>query len=123
MFPSAAPALSTPARVNPEFAQAVNDGLTKKGQKTLPACCSTTMSVPRFSKSSPFCPNTDSPAPKRASSNASPRDRYTSGRPALIIELGSGTGIKTRHVLEPPRVTTRSAICLSTFPPPLSTPA
>jgi L-histidine N-alpha-methyltransferase len=97
----AAPAPAIPAPVNPEFAQAVLDGLTKKGQKTLPpswfyddvgsALFEVITVLPEYGLTR---------AEACLLSNCADDIVRASNRPALIIELGSGTGTKTRHVLD-----------------------
>src|SRR5580658_2879330 len=98
-FAASAPAISAP--VNPEFAQAVIDGLTKKGRKTLPpswfydevgsALFEAITVLPEYGLTR---------AEASLLSNAAQDIVRASARPALIIELGSGTGTKTRHILE-----------------------
>ncbi len=97
----AAPALDSAPRVNPHFAQAVADDLTQKGQKTLPpswlyddvgsALFEVITVLPEYGL-------TRAEAGLLAKSAAD--IVCTSKRPALVIELGSGTGVKTRHILE-----------------------
>src|SRR5271157_2658679 len=97
----AASAPSIPAPVNPEFAQAVLDGLTKKHQKTLPpswfydevgsALFEVITALPEYGLTR---------AEAGLLLNVADEIVRISGRPALIIELGSGTGTKTRHILE-----------------------
>jgi L-histidine N-alpha-methyltransferase len=97
----AAPAPAILATVNPEFAQAVLDGLTKKGQKTLPpswfyddvgsALFEVITVLPEYGLTR---------AEAGLLSNSAEDIVRASNRPALIIELGSGTGTKTRHVLD-----------------------
>jgi L-histidine N-alpha-methyltransferase len=97
----AASAPSIPERINPEFAQAVIDGLTKDGQKTLPpswfydelgsALFEAITVLPEYGLTR---------AEASLLSNAAQDIVRASARPALIIELGSGTGTKTRHILE-----------------------
>src|ERR1700733_8288637 len=101
MFASAASALSSSAPSNPEFAQAVAEGLTKKSQKTLPpswfydevgsALFEVITVLPEYGLTR---------AEASLLSNESEEIVRTSGRPSLIIELGSGTGTNTRHVLD-----------------------
>jgi L-histidine N-alpha-methyltransferase len=100
MFASAASALYSPAPVNPEFAQAVADGLTRRGQKTLPpswfyddlgsALFEAITVLPEYGVTR---------AEAGLLSRASNEIVRTSRRPGLVIELGSGTGTKTRHLL------------------------
>src|SRR5580658_8993061 len=96
----AASALYGPARVNPDFAQAVANGLAKKGQKTLPpswfydevgsALFEVITVLPEYGLTR---------AEALLLSNSADEIVRLSGRPALVIELGSGTGTKTRHIL------------------------
>ena len=100
MFASAASALDKPAPVNPEFAQAVLEGLTRKSQKTLPpswfyddvgsALFEVITVLPEYGLSR---------AEAGLLHNSADEIIRTSNRPALVIELGSGTGTKTRHLL------------------------
>lgn len=101
MFASAAPATLQRAIVDPEFVRAVAEGLTRRRQKTLPASWlydevgsalfETITVLPEYGLT-----RADAGLLERLSGEI---DR-ASGRPELIIELGSGTGVKTRHVLE-----------------------
>lgn len=100
MFATAASATALPAQANPDFAQAVVDGLTRKGQKTLPASWlydevgsalfDAITVLPEYGLT-----RADSQILARASSEIV----RVSGHPDLIVELGSGTGLKTRHLL------------------------
>jgi L-histidine Nalpha-methyltransferase len=101
MFASAASSAPfSPPRVNPEFAQAVADGLTRKRQKTLPpswlydevgsALFEVITVLPEYGLTR---------AEERILSHASNEIVRAAGNPTLIIELGSGTGSKTRHIL------------------------
>lgn len=100
MFASAASATVTPARVNADFAQAIADGLARKRQKTLPsswlydevgsALFEVITVLPEYGLTR---------ADGRLLARASGEIVRASGRPDLIVELGSGTGMKTRHVL------------------------
>jgi dimethylhistidine N-methyltransferase len=97
----AASAAAFPAPVNREFAQAVIDGLTKKPRKTLPpswfydevgsALFEAITVLPEYGLTR---------AEARLLSDAAQAIVRASARPVLIIELGSGTGAKTRHILE-----------------------
>jgi L-histidine N-alpha-methyltransferase len=96
----AASAFDSTPRVNPEFAQAVADGLTRKGQKTLPpswfydevgsALFEAITVLPEYGLTR---------AEAGLFSKSAPDIVRTSNRPAFVIELGSGTGAKTRHIL------------------------
>jgi L-histidine Nalpha-methyltransferase len=98
-FAASAPAISAP--VNPEFAQAVIDGLTKKDRKTLPpswfydevgsALFEAITVLPEYGLTR---------AEAALLSNAAQDIVRASARAAIVIELGSGTGTKTRHILE-----------------------
>ena len=86
---------------NPDFAQAVSSGLCGPGQKTLPpawfydevgsALFEVITVLPEYGL-------TRSEASLLADAAADIVD--ISDRPSLIIELGSGSGTKTRHILE-----------------------
>jgi L-histidine N-alpha-methyltransferase len=100
MFAQAASA-PCPAPVNPEFARAVQDGLTKKNRKTLPpswfydeigsALFEAITVLPEYGLTR---------AEASLLSNAANDIVRASARPAIVIELGSGTGTKTRHILD-----------------------
>jgi dimethylhistidine N-methyltransferase len=100
MFASAAPAPSIASRVNPEFAQAVADGLTKKSQKTLPpswlydevgsALFEVITVLPEYGVTR---------AEANLLANSAEEIVRAAGYPGFILELGSGTGTKTRHIL------------------------
>ena len=100
MSASAASALYRPARVNAEFAQAVADGLTQKSRKTLPptwfydevgsALFEAITALPEYGLTR---------AEAGLLYDAADDIIRTSSRPAFVIELGSGTGAKTRHIL------------------------
>lgn len=101
MFASAASAPRSAARVNPEFAQAVADGLTRKGQKTIPpswlydevgsALFEAITVLPEYGVTR---------AEAGILLHASDEIVRAALRPSHIVELGSGTGTKTRHLLE-----------------------
>src|SRR5579863_2199416 len=96
----AASALESSPSINPEFARAVAGGLTQKGQKTLPpswfydevgsALFEVITVLPQYGLTR---------AEASLLSNSAPDIVRTSNRPALVIELGSGTGVKTRHII------------------------
>ena len=100
MFAFAASALSASARVDPNFAQAVAEGLTRKRQKTLPpswfydevgsALFEAITLLPEYGLTR---------AEGQLLARASSEIVRASGQPDLIVELGSGTGMKTRFVL------------------------
>jgi L-histidine N-alpha-methyltransferase len=100
MFASAASAPSI-AQVNPQFARAVAEGLTRKNQKTLPpswlydevgsALFEVITVLPEYGLTR---------AEAGLLLSESGEIARASNRPALIIELGSGTGTKTRYILE-----------------------
>jgi dimethylhistidine N-methyltransferase len=87
--------------VNAEFAQAVAEGLSIRGQKTLPpswlyddvgsALFEVITVLPEYGLTR---------AEARLLSNAAGEIVRAARRPALVIELGSGSGTKTRHILE-----------------------
>jgi len=100
MFASAAAAPSSLVRVNPEFAEAVLNGLKQKGQKTIPpswlydevgsALFEVITVLPEYGVTR---------AEAGLLSHAAEEIVRASARPARIVELGSGTGTKTRHIL------------------------
>ncbi|HVW87786.1 MAG TPA: L-histidine N(alpha)-methyltransferase [Bryobacteraceae bacterium] len=87
-------------RINPAFAQAVMDGLSRSPQKTLPASWlydevgsalfEVITVLPEYGLT-----RADSALLGRAAEEII----GVAGRPEVIIELGSGTGTKTRHIL------------------------
>jgi L-histidine Nalpha-methyltransferase len=94
---SAAAALS----VNPEFAQAVTEGLAGPGQKTLPpAWFYDTVGSALFEVITVLPEYGLTRSEALLLSTAAADVIQMSGRPPLIIELGSGSGTKTRHLLE-----------------------
>jgi dimethylhistidine N-methyltransferase len=100
MFASAASLPLPRAEYNPEFAEAVAAGLLRKGQKTLPpswfydevgsALFEVITVLPEYgvTRAEASMLRTSAAEIVRAA-----------GYPPLIIELGSGTGTKTRHIL------------------------
>ena len=100
MFASAAQAPTSTSRVNPEFADAVAEGLSKR-QKTLPpswlydevgsALFEVITVLPEYGVTR---------AEAALLEHASDEIIRASSRPTKIIELGSGTGTKTRHILK-----------------------
>ena len=96
-----APAPRNAASLNPEFAKAVAEGLTKEGQKTLPptwfydevgsALFETITVLPEYGLTR---------AEGSLLAKVSGEIVDFSGGPSFVIELGSGTGTKTRHILE-----------------------
>jgi L-histidine Nalpha-methyltransferase len=96
----AAPALESSPRVNPEFAQAVADGLTQKGQKTLPPSWFYDEVGSALFEAITVLPEYGLTRAEAGLFSKSAADIVrTSNRPSLVIELGSGTGVKTRHIL------------------------
>jgi L-histidine Nalpha-methyltransferase len=99
MFASAAQAPKSTAGENPEFARAVAEGLTKR-QKTLPpswlydevgsALFEVITVLPEYGVTR---------AEASLLEHASDEIVRASSRPSHIVELGSGTGTKTRHIL------------------------
>jgi L-histidine N-alpha-methyltransferase len=105
MFAAPFPAMPEPVAaragtLNPEFAQAVADGLLRKGQKTLPpswlydevgsALFEVITVLPEYGVTR---------AEAGLLRGAAGDVVRAAGRPSLVIELGSGTGTKTRHIL------------------------
>src|SRR5580692_21438 len=103
MFAPAALPLSdqaTPARVNPDFAQAVTDGLTRGRQKSLPASWFYDELGSALFEAITVLPEYGlTRADSRLLERAAGEIIRASARPDLIVELGSGTGTKTRHLL------------------------
>ncbi len=100
MFAIAASAPSSEARVNPNFARAVAEGLTRRRQKTLPASWlydevgsalfEAITALPEYGLTR---------ADGRLLDRAAGEIARASGHPELIVELGSGSGMKTRRIL------------------------
>ncbi len=100
MFASAALSPLTPARANPDFAQAVADGLTRKRQKSLPASWFYDELGSALFEAITVLPEYGlTRADSRLLERAAGEIIRASARPDLIVELGSGTGTKTRHLL------------------------
>jgi L-histidine N-alpha-methyltransferase len=96
----AASALDSSPRFNPEFAQAVADGLTQKGQKTLPPSWFYDDVGSALFEAITVLPEYGLTRAEASLFSKSAADIVrTSNRPALVVELGSGTGTKTRHIL------------------------
>jgi dimethylhistidine N-methyltransferase len=101
MFASAVKAPRRAASFNEEFAQAVADGLARRRQKTLPpswlydevgsALFEVITVLPEYGVTR---------AEASLLQHASDEIIRASSRPARIVELGSGTGTKTRHILK-----------------------
>jgi L-histidine Nalpha-methyltransferase len=101
MSASAAPVPLAPAPVDPDFAQAVADGLTRRRQKTLPASWFYDEVGSALFEVITVLPEYGlTRADARIMERASGEILRASARPDLIVELGSGTGTKTRHLLE-----------------------
>jgi L-histidine N-alpha-methyltransferase len=100
MFASAALSPLTPARVNADFAQAVVDGLTRKHQKSLPASWFYDEVGSALFEAITVLPEYGlTRADSRLLERSAGEIIRASARPDLIVELGSGTGTKTRHLL------------------------
>jgi L-histidine N-alpha-methyltransferase len=96
----AASALDSSPRFNPEFAQAVADGLTQKGQKSLPPSWFYDDVGSALFEAITVLPEYGLTRAEASLFSKSAADIVrTSNRPALVVELGSGTGTKTRHIL------------------------
>ena len=75
---------------------------------------STTSAARSSSSRSPSCPSTTRPGPSaRSSPSARPRSSPPPGAPSTLVELGSGSAAKTRHLLD----AMRDAGCLETYVP------
>lgn len=100
MFAPAASVSPIPARFNPEFAQAVADGLTRKPQKTLSASWLYDEVGSALFEVITVLPEYGlTRADGQLLARASGEIIREACHPRLVIELGSGTGMKTRHVL------------------------
>ncbi len=98
MFASAA--LPTPAPVNADFARAVADGLTRQRQKSLSASWFYDELGSALFEAITVLPEYGlTRADSRLLERSAGEIVRASGRPDLIVELGSGTGTKTRHLL------------------------
>lgn len=96
MTPAAATALS----FNPEFAQAVTGGLAGPGQKTLPPAWFYDEVGSALFEAITVLPEYGLTRSEASLLSDTAADIIQlSARPTLIIELGSGTGTKTRHIL------------------------
>lgn len=94
-------ATATALSINPAFAQAVADGLTKKGQKTLPPAWFYDAVGSALFEVITVLPEYGLTRSEASLLSTSAADIvHLARRPALIIELGSGAGTKTRHILE-----------------------
>jgi L-histidine N-alpha-methyltransferase len=105
MFASAALSLPnqaplSPASVNTDFARAVAEGLTRERQKTLPASWFYDELGSALFEAITVLPEYGlTRADSRLLERAAGEIIRASARPDLIVELGSGTGTKTRHLL------------------------
>ncbi len=101
MIASAAAAVTiTPSGVNPEFAQAVSAGLSRKGQKTLPASWLYDEVGSALFEVIAVLPEYGlTRADGLLLARAAAEIVRASNHPKLVIELGSGTGMKTGHIL------------------------
>src|SRR3984885_15705083 len=96
----AASALKSSLPVNPEFPQAVAAGLTQDRQKTLPPSWFYDEVGSALFEAITVLPEYGLTRSEAALFSKSAHDIVrTSNRPALVIELGSGTGTKTPHIL------------------------
>jgi L-histidine Nalpha-methyltransferase len=100
MFASAATAPLIPAFPDPDFAQAVFEGLTRKRQKTLPASWLYDEVGSALFEAITVLPEygltrADGEILHRAAGEIVRASKH----PDLIVELGSGSSTKTRHVL------------------------
>jgi len=100
MNAAAAAVTLAPAGVNPEFAQAVSAGLSRKGQKTLPASwLYDEVGSALFEVITVLPEYGITRADGQLLAHAAGEIVRASNHPRLIIELGSGTGMKTGHIL------------------------
>jgi dimethylhistidine N-methyltransferase len=92
--------LYSAARVNPEFAEAVVDGLTRKGQKTLPPAWFYDDVGSALFEAITVLPEYGLTRAEASLLHQSSDDIVRASQcPATVIELGSGSGTKTRHIL------------------------
>jgi dimethylhistidine N-methyltransferase len=102
--PLQSPPVSAPladAAFNPGFAQAVADGLLKDGQKTLPPSWLYDEVGSALFEVITVLPEYGVTRAEAGLLGASASDIVrAAGCPSLVIELGSGTGAKTRHILD-----------------------
>ena len=95
------------------MARDVRRGLTTS-RRSSRRSTSTTSAARSSSSRSPSCPSTTRPAPSaRSSPSARPRSSPRPARPATLVELGSGSAAKTRHLLD----AMRDAGCLRDLRP------
>ena len=100
MIASAAAVPLTPVGVNRDFAQAVTAGLSREGQKTLPASWLYDEVGSALFEVITVLPEYGlTRADGELLASAADEIIRASNHPSLIIELGSGTGTKTGHVL------------------------
>src|SRR4051794_24204848 len=91
-------AVAAPAR-NAEFAQAVSDGLTRR-RKIVPASWLYDELGSALFEAITVLPEYGlTRADTELLAQCSPEILCAAGNPSLLVELGSGTGAKTRHVL------------------------
>lgn len=96
-----APAPLNAAPVNPEFGKAVTEGLTKKGRKTLPPTWFYDEVGSALFEAITILPEYGLTRAEAALlSQVAGEIVKLAGRPSFVVELGSGTGTKTRHILE-----------------------
>ncbi len=97
---AAAVSLTSPD-INAEFADAVAEGLTRKNQKTLPPSWFYDEVGSALFEAITVLPEYGLTRAEAAILSTSSADIVQLAEaPSLIIELGSGTGTKTRHILE-----------------------
>jgi L-histidine Nalpha-methyltransferase len=100
MFAAAASISPAPARTDPAFAQDVAEGLTRARQKTLPASWLYDAVGSALFEVITLLPEYGLTRADASLLRSHAHEMIAaSGEPDLIIELGSGTGAKTRHVL------------------------
>src|SRR5579862_7749565 len=100
MFAAAASIPLAPPRADPAFAQDVTEGLTRARQKTLPASWLYDAVGSALFEVITLLPEygltrADAALLQRAAGEIV----AAAGEPEMIVELGSGTGVKTRDIL------------------------
>jgi L-histidine N-alpha-methyltransferase len=100
MFAAAASLPLAPPRADPAFAHDVAEGLTRARQKTLPASWLYDTVGSALFEVITLLPEYGLTRADAALLQCAAKEIVaTAGEPELIVELGSGTGAKTRHVL------------------------
>ena len=97
--------------------RATSAAASRRRRRSSRRSISTTSAAPSCSRRSPSSPSTTRPAPSARSSSALGRDRRRGRLPGTLVELGSGSAAKTRHLLDAMRAPAASTpTCRSTSP-------